>query len=336
MPPTPPIRPSTSLPKASLQKPQRRHRPYKPRQSKRHAITSEAEFIAAHKAADTRFRNYYVDNRKGSVRLSRAEFDQITPRDGMFLNAANATARINYVKIAAKHIKAKVGALAQSAPVAFTTLIEERFNVGLKEAANFDVESLQAWVRRRLPECSFIGMVEAALYTNNVVNAGMDRTVSWHAHVLVWGTTQKRLDALIAKANRRYKTLVPGVTPGHCRMLKSKGVEAQTYYMFKGLINAYRVWAPKRTVVDPQTGEITKEFTGRFEQGKDDLRPGDHARMVRVFANKTIDQLAFAAGRGEALLAAINREALAPFERSEKERSFRCGPPQPLQAHQLP
>jgi len=104
--------------------------------------------------------------------------------------------------------------------------------------------------------------------------------------------------------------------------------------MFKGPINAYRIWAPKRSVIDRETGEITKELTGRFEQAKDALRPGDHARLVRIMTNQTIDRLAFAAGEGEALLAAINREALAPFERSEKERSFRRGPPQPVQAHQ--
>ena len=50
---------------------------------------------------------------------------------------------------------------------------------------------------RALGKCSFVGMVEAALYTNvGVVKAGWKRAVSWHVHLIVWDITEARFREL--------------------------------------------------------------------------------------------------------------------------------------------
>ena len=53
------------------------------------------------------------------------------------------------------------------------------------------------------------------------------------------------------------------------------------------------------------------------------LRPGDAVHLCRVFADWTIDSLAFADRDGRAVLAGLNREALAEFHRWEARQSYK-------------
>ena len=88
--------------------------------------------------------------------------------------------------------------------------------------------------------------------------------------------------------------------------------------MTKAPFTDYRVWQRRRERVDLQTGEVTREATGRFKQRKREMRPGDMVRVCRVFAGRTIDRLTFAAGDGAALLRRLHREALAPYRRWDR------------------
>ena len=228
----------------------------------------------------------------------------------------NAASRINFTRIACGHLMAAVGSLGTSEPISFVTLIDERFTLGLDTAHNINLVKLQAWARAELPGCSFVGMVEAALYTNvGLVKAGMKRAVSWHIHMIVWGVSEARLVELIASLNARRRTLVPGVTAGHYRMLEPEEVQGQLIYMLKPPISDHRIYQRKRTLSDRETGELHVEGTGRFKQRKGALKPGNLARMVKVMADRTLDRLAFAAGEGRAVLETINTEALAPYNR---------------------
>jgi len=78
-----------------------------------------------------------------------------------------------------------------------------------------------------------------------------------------------------------------------------------------------------RERADLETGEITRVPTGRFTMKKRDIRPRDAVHMCRVFAGRSIDEFAFAAGNGRAVLRAINREALAPFNHWEVTQPYK-------------
>ena len=271
-------------------------------------------FKGAVRDADRQLGDYLHRDRRNGVRLTRDERLRLDTSAAHFHYAVNAASRISYARIFRRHLMAMVGELGTSEPVAFVTLIDGRFTLGLDVAADVDLRRLQAWVRAELPGCSFVGMTEAALYTNvGVVRAGMKRAVSWHVHLIVWGVGEERLAALIASLNTRRRTLVPGVTAGHYRILRDEEIEGQAIYMLKPPISDHRIYERRKWVSDRETGELHNEGTGRFKQRKGPLKPGHLARMNQVMADKLLDHLAFAAGDGKAVLDAINAEALAPY-----------------------
>lgn len=322
-PPKPPSTPSASLPKAITPKTPPRTPRHQLSLKPRVPLRNQPAFDAAHLHDARRLAEYRHMDRKGSVRLPWTAIDEIDPRSAARLPANNYTARINYARIATAHVGRFAETLPRSAPAYFVTLIVDRYTVGLREAGEFNPKRLQAWARQMLPGCSFLGMVEAALYTNvGVVWAGMDRAVSWHVHLILWGTSESWLADRCDAINARYRTLLPGVTAAHYRRLARHELVEQTFYMVKAPISDHRIWAMKEEHFDSQTGKVTVRTNGHFNQGKRELRPCDLTRMIMVMSGKTINRLAFAAGAGKALLTAINDEALAPHRASEQvERS---------------
>lgn len=244
----------------------------------------------------------------------------------MYLPANNTAARMRYARITAEHLNGAIGALAPDQPVFFVTLINREHTVREDEAASFSVRRLHAWTHQMLRGCSYVGMVEGAYYSNlDVTGAGYQRAVSWHVHMIVWGISEAELAAIIQAANRRYRCMINGITPAHYRPLMRSEVFGQALYMNKGQISEYRLLQRKRTVTDEETGEITKEGTGRFRQKKRDLRPGAMARMCTVFAGRRLDKLAFAGGPGKDILSAINHEAGTDRRRVEdREAALRA------------
>jgi len=259
------------------------------------------------------------------VQLTRdAEID-LKPGSALYLPANNYTARVDYARIATAQVIRFTNSLPESTPVFWVTLIAKRFTDPLDRAGDFDPYELQRWARARLPRCSFVGMVEAAFYSNvGLVLHGMQKAVSWHVHMLVWGVTEQRMTELRDGINRRVSTMVPGVKAAHFRELTPDEVEGQALYMLKAPVNEYRIYAMKKTVADPDTGEITTPTTGRFWTKKYQLGPGDLVRMANIMTGKTLDTVAFAAGQGCPLLKAINFEALTAYRAAEdRERARR-------------
>src|SRR3954466_11217962 len=92
--------------------------------------------------------------------------------------------------------------------------------------------------------------------------------------------------------------------------------------MMKAPMKRAKVWPDVCQVVDPDTGEVTKVHTGRYEHKKEDLRPGERVRMCRIMADRYLDQLAFAAGEGVQVLKAIRDEALRPYRIWERRQPW--------------
>ncbi len=247
-----------------------------------------------------------------AVRLTREARLETDPDAAIYLPANNHAARIEYATVATDLVTRFTDLLPESTPVFWVTLIRSSYTVPYDEAADFNLFKLQQWVRAELRGCSFIGMTEAALYTNaGEVRAGWKRAISWHPHLLVWGVSKQRMREIRDSINVRFRTLIPGVKAAHFRTLKPEDVEGQVLYMLKAPVNEYRIILKTRRAVDPDTGEITKEPTGNFKSAKYQLGPGDLVRMANLMSGKKLDGLTFAGGEGKAVLDAVNFEARA-------------------------
>lgn len=324
-----PLAPSAPLPEASSAKtrpqaPRRRIRPPRPRKPARPPLNTPLRFVTTH-IDDDRLRAAYVERgHRNYVQLSRTARDEIAPASAISLPATNYQARIRYAWIANAHVTRFTESLPRSVPVFWVTLISGEYTLGEDQAGGFDPYPLQQWALAMLPGCSFVGMVEAALYTNVAAVAfSMKRAVSWHVHMPLWGVTEQQIRKLCARINESVSTIIPGVKAAHYRRLEPEEVRGQVLYMLKAPVNEYRIYKRKKTVFDQETGEISEESTGRFATKKYQLGAGDIVRMTNIMAGQTLNKLSFAAGEGKAVLKAINDEALTrhrAVERRERNR----------------
>src|SRR4051812_28948984 len=171
-------------------------------------------FIKAHEFAYAQVANY-LSAAKPRQRLSRDVIRELHPSQERFLYANNFQSRIAFAKIVVAHAEAIIR-LAGEGDLFWVHLNPRQYAVRVSDAAAFNTRALQAWVRQVLPGHHFIGMVEAALYTNwGLVSDQPDRTVSWHAHLIVWGTSAARLRQDLQRINNRYQSLVPGIASAY-------------------------------------------------------------------------------------------------------------------------
>jgi hypothetical protein len=209
----------------------------------------------------------------------------------------------------------------------------------VNEAETYDLKSLQAWVRQTMEGLSYLGMVEAAFYSNVEVHTGpytppeqsaraakgkaSDRdkrqTVSWHVHLLVWGVTRAALKALVDEVSAKEPSLIEGLPSADYRRIKSEHFESKILYMLKST-REYRVWPIKEAVNDLETGEITSQRTGRFRQESRCLRGVDQVRVFGVMQERYLDRMMLGAGDGRNLLLSIRTAALHPLRMRQRYR----------------
>jgi hypothetical protein len=303
-------------------KPKRPPTPYE--QAARKRLTTWKRFERAHKLRDEELQKHVEKPRKGSMEIPLDLQDQLEPRAAMFLHASNNRARIAFAKIARAHVRKLVKDIGKDTPFFFVTLAPKKYAVPYAEARGFDVKSLKAWVRQKLGDCNFIGMIEAAHYPNlGLVQGRIDKTVSWHAHLLVWGIREFELKAIVDATNAREQPLVPRKRPAHYKPLDCREVKGQILYMTKAPMKEHFIYPKAKEAIDPETGEITKVKTDRWKQRKRPYRRVGLAKMTVVLAKCRLVDLLFAGGKGKALQAAIKTEALKPLERHERQRQLR-------------
>ncbi len=253
----------------------------------------------------------------------------------MVLYANNTDARLAFAAVAKRHI-AKLAEGDQEIRLFWVSLIPKQFDVPEDEAAGFNPKRLHAWTHQVLRGLSYVGMVEAALYTNlSALMSGHQRTVSWHAHLIVWGAGEARVQQIMNGINQRYVALLPGVNPAYAVPITGEQALGKTLYMLKAPQSEHRVYPRKVEEIDYETGEVSQRSTGRFKQKKRALRPRDLAKICKVLADKHLDQLALAGGQGREVLAAIRYEALKPLRQQEaREAAHRAARVHPR--HQKP
>lgn len=227
----------------------------------------------------------------------------------MSLKATNCTARIKFAASAYAGFRSRFSNL-QAGPHAFVTLTPKEYAVPLSEAPLCGWSRLQEWARAELEGLHYVGIVEAALYTNLPMTR--EPTISWHIHAIVWGEEYNRIKARVNKIAVENEAILPDKKAAHCRSLKTaKDVCGKSLYMLKAPLKDYRVWTKQ-----PRKGEAV-----RYKQEKRRLRPGDALKAYRVLAGVSIDQLLFWGGsKGTSLAEKILRDARKRLQKFDHRR----------------
>src|SRR5215204_3520063 len=86
----------------------------------------------------------------------------------LYANNPNARSRFSRVFLStlSDHLKSPVREDRLRCPVYLVTIALKRFWCPIQDAGGFDLKPLQAWVRQVMEGTSYLGFVEAALYSN--------------------------------------------------------------------------------------------------------------------------------------------------------------------------
>ncbi|MBA8910688.1 hypothetical protein [Aminobacter ciceronei] len=272
------------------------------------ALPTFASFREEHKSIERQLREYAL------TKWGRRLVDEITvegwKRGGaQELRASNNRARIEFLRATLKTFAASE-AVSAGSEFFFVTLSPKEFAVPFEEAAGFDQETIKSWAGGLLEGFHYIGIVEAAYYSNySIVPGTRSTTVSWHVHAVAWGCDKRSVEAVVDAVNRDYKALIPGKRPADKRTLDAEGIVPDIIYMLKGQLRDYRVYLLKREEMNEETGEFTTVLTDDFEQKKRPLRKGDAVKMLKVMGTRTIPMLCLSGGEGAAIWADAQAEA---------------------------
>lgn len=306
-----------------------RNRPPFPSKSKQPPeIVNAATYRESHRWDDERKKTYLeIGRRSGQTlepcicrELENERLRIFSAVDQLFAN--NSEARINFAEVAERHVKAH-NVLGRPGTSFFVTVTPGEFAQSELEAASFNPQRIQSWIRARLPDFDFIGIVEAALYEHGSSGetCKRDPMISWHVHMHFWNTTYSRLNKALAKIRRNHPSFVAGRPSARCDVSKSpEEVTRRTFYMLKIPQKQYHVYrTPAESVVDPATGEIV----AKPHIQKRPLRTGQRIRMCRVMTNRFLDRLLFGQGDGTKLRRLIVTEARRHFDTEHRHAEIR-------------
>jgi hypothetical protein len=265
--------------------------------------------------------------------------------NSVYLYANNPEARAGFSRVflstLTDHLKSPVNEDRLRTPVYLVTFALRRFCCPIQEAAGFDLKPLQAWVRQAMEGMSYLGFVEAAFYSNLTLGPEAKKarvkpkietkhrnkpttkkrhgTISWHVHLIVWGTSRATLKATVDDISAKHPSLITGLPAADYRRIRPEHFAGKVLYILK-VPREYRVWPKKQEVIDPETGEITTHATGRFTQKSRIMRSGDQVRMFEVMRDRYLDLMMLGGGAGKDLLLAIREEALKPLRARERRQ----------------
>jgi len=286
------------------------------------ALPTQDTFTAEHEEIEKAMKAYALTKR-GRRNVEAQTMECWTREGAAQLRSNSARARIEFMKAATAELASRRWRPQES--FFFITLAPRQFAVRIEDAATFDHESVKTWAAGLLHGLDYVGIVEAAYYSNYSVEGGEKGkpAVSWHVHALLWGTDADTVDAIKTWVTDRYQPLLPRGKVAHVRALGYGGARSRLIYMLKGQTKEYRVYPFVDDDFDLETGEVTT--SGKWRQRKRPMRKVDLARMYGVIGERTIPTLCFAGGAGEPMLGAAEakaRQALTD-ENTATERRLR-------------
>jgi len=266
---------------------------------------------------DRRITNYLWMPKAGYQTLDCVTAQQRLIAQSKYLHANNLHARKRFAEIYIRHISAMIDEADSDIDLRFVTLTPDIFAVPLATAAQFKMGGLRAWVETALAGYDFIGMAEPAYYLNW---PNGQPTISFHAHVVVFGANYRRLLQDTKPFRQKFQSLVPGIHSIHTQYLAAAELMPKLLYMNKFPYRGYVPSPVKKEMIDLDTGEIEWPPKGRLLQSKPPLRPGQLVTMCKVLSGQCLDHMVIAGGSCTATAKAVRREARAAY-RPHKKRS---------------
>lgn len=263
-------------------------------------------------------REYIRDNKANYVRPHREVEMALSPSGEKLLCANSGNARIAMATSAHKALEDHLHACSREilSTVYFITLVPNKFAMPERTASEFKPNRLREWIEREMSGFNYLGMIEAGFYPKTKLK-GEDTagTISWHAHLIVWGTGLEEMERRLQDINARHSSLLEGAGASHHLKVSAKLVGKRLLYCMKSPQNRYSTHSSGAEITDPETGEIRQIID---KQKKRKLRSGERMWVCNIMRYQHLDRLIVGGGEGAALRKSIIKEALAPLKRSKE------------------
>ena len=287
--------------------------------TKRKPVTSLPVFLGEHLKLQKRLLAY-ATTKRGIQNIDDPMFQRLLRRSAINEYAVNAGARNAYARAA----KVELGRFAKEndqQKFHFLTFAPMELAESLENAEFFKNRAAKSWFNCTLIDYNYIGAMEPSFYSNWPPGTSRNEKLAhWHFHAVVWGCSAERIESWVEHANRFYSSLVPGLAPAHVRHVSPQEAVGKALYAIKAPLSDYRIYPIVTEQIDPETGEVFKIPTGVYKQRKQELRPGDAAKMCKILGSRRVSELLFSGDEGDALLRKIERRARRILNRKHEAR----------------
>lgn len=285
----------------------------------REAVNSIRVLQKVQHGSDSLLRQYRV-SRKPTISISLRK--KLELRCSSELNSVNLISRIHVAISLSENLRSYFQ-VHHVEYAYFATLISEKHGVRVSDRTGYDVAAHRAWIETVLHGKNYVGMIEPAYYPAvSFMPPHSEDWLSWHAHLVVWGTTAAELKDLKEIVNESEDSFRPGGTVFHFRKAKPSRIEPEVAYMCKSPRSEHYTYPAKRMIVDPVTRKRIGVPTGMFKQNKRALRTGKLVVVLSAMEDLTIEELLVSGEEGRevartALLSA--KQALQEEQRLRDE-----------------
>lgn len=212
------------------------------------------------------------------------------------LGAQNPYARERWMRSLGAGLCREVGARAPDwapqVPVFFVTLIDETqivYPAGCTRGyrPNPRIVDIRRHYRRALRGLDYLAMLDPALYVSAQRIQGVPRFLLWHAHALVWSTSEAELDAWAEGVRPTMSAYLPYASAVKCSEIIPEDLRQMIWYMNKMPRKQYQLW---------------KRQSESFKQYKRDINGINSVRLYAEMRDVALPELAFAGGAGRPIL----------------------------------
>lgn len=259
---------------------------------------------------------YIRDRRSTYVHPDRETLDGFTMRGRLDWAAVNAHVRIAAAEILLEALKAFRRGAPRTAPRVSSVVVSSEYWVrNLHDAHAIDVREIGAELAWLFRGQNYVGMIEPGFYPRRSPSGTVGKgVVSWHAHLLFWGTERETLRQALEGYSKRVNGPLFGVPAANLRWRSWKSAEACVCYMLKTPAKSYSTQRVPE-MVNPTTGEIIPEHDRQIAQA---LRPGEHLRMRNVLREFCLDDLLLVGGTGNILIQPLWQAMLGDRDRGRR------------------
>lgn len=273
-----------------------------------------------HRHLDLKFRNYRLTKtgrQKTHPRLSLA----LAKRSAKTMNAVNMYSRIALARYAIKLLEAHFEK-HEIADSFFVTVALEEHAMPIEEARFYDARIHAKWIREVFGNVHYFGLLEIAHYYDGAPfrpGAKQEPWVSWHAHLVVWGMSQKKLGSLAKIVNDRHRAFIPGRPAFHYYKIETSGTQRVIPYICKIPMRESCSYL-KRKKRDPAVDGQVSITVPKRQQLKRDIRMGHLAEcLAAIGVDRHLADLCVAGGEGVALRNRVLRQAQEYVVRAEEK-----------------